>query len=228
MCLVDKIKTAIYMAEHWLVQYLPCDRVFGVVEKNLRRTERIYNREEHYPFFQENGKLFDVSKIWPVLLLQCKIGSLLQKTTAYTVSMGVPANPAKKFDIRKLLQEHAARGGRQAQDFPLCVQSFQGLSTTPQRPAQATTLTEDSSKPPANFQGYGEGLDYEILKGKRFLWEDGRAGSRDDLDINTTEASRDHQRRDQKASDEPCTVDASVSTPLRHCPRWGKKKSFYQ
>ena len=107
----NKNSAFIYMAEHWLVQYLPCDRVFGVVEKNLRRTERIYRPEDHYPSFQENGKLFDVSKIWPVLLLQSKIGSLLQKTAACKVSMGVPVNPAKKFDIRKLLQEHAAGGG---------------------------------------------------------------------------------------------------------------------
>ncbi|GFR98555.1 4-diphosphocytidyl-2-C-methyl-D-erythritol kinase [Elysia marginata] len=46
--------------------FLPCDRVFGVLEKKIRRIERIYSPDEHHNIFLETGKLYKVSKDWPV------------------------------------------------------------------------------------------------------------------------------------------------------------------
>ena len=85
-CGQNKNSTFLYMAGHWLSKHVPrdlkriemafpvrghsffpCDRVFGVLEKQLRLKERIYDPKEYIEIYKRQGTVFVAGEDWDVL-----------------------------------------------------------------------------------------------------------------------------------------------------------------
>ena len=47
--------------------FLPCDRVFGTLEKKLKKIEQIYSPEEYYNVYSTHGKVKISERDWSVL-----------------------------------------------------------------------------------------------------------------------------------------------------------------
>ena len=47
--------------------FLPCDRVFGIIEKKLRKKERLYSPKEYHDVFAESGNVKLAGDDWDVL-----------------------------------------------------------------------------------------------------------------------------------------------------------------
>ena len=88
----------LYMAGHWLTQYaaanvktvelvfpvrvhtfLPCDRVFGVTEKKLRKIEKIYSPDEYIEVYKAQGTVLKANSDWKVLNFKDAADKMLKK-----------------------------------------------------------------------------------------------------------------------------------------------------